>query len=801
MLTLVINHYETCGGFTTMRKQKLVLIGNGMAGLRCIENILKVDANLFDITIFGSEPHANYSRIMLSSVLQGDTTFEDITINDLNWYAENNIELYTGETVTDIDQENKRVKTDQGRQVFYDKLILATGSNPFMLPLPGADKEGVIAFRTIEDCQKMIDTAKEYKKAVVIGGGLLGLEAARGLLNLGMEVNVVHLSDSLMNNQLDQTASAMLQEELERQGMNFLLEKESEEIIGGDRVEGLKFKDGTIAEADLLVMAVGVKPNITLAQKSGIETNRGIIVNDFLATQSQDIYAVGECVEHNGMVYGLVKPLYEQGTVLAQHLCDKKAEPYKGSILSTQLKISGVNVFSVGQFRTDENTKAIQFHDQITSSYKKVFFRGNKAVGAVMFGDTTEGPRLLDIIVKQKFIPDQEKGALLTPADPRESYVATLPKNEFVCTCNSVSKGTIIENVLEHELYNVEEVKQCTKASSSCGGCKPIVKDLLAYIHSDNFVEIVEHKSFCSCTHLTEDDIVTEIQTKNLASIQEIIQELGWLTDEGCKTCRPALEYYLGMIYPEYEQNQETVYLNEKMNARLRKDGTYTIVPQLYGGVAKPTQLRKIAEVAEKYNLSPLSITSTQRIQLEGIKKEDLSSVWADLDMRLHSATANTVQSIKTNNGDHLCECDKTVAQDMAQELEERMEFLKTPHRIRMGVSSCKHNGAGSTTKDIGIIKMNRGWEIYVGGNSGRNSRSGSLLCVAETRREAISIILGFVQYYLESANYAERTWQWIDRVSIVHLREVLFDEELQHYLIERLEASIEERKMILIKN
>ncbi|WP_138420789.1 nitrite reductase large subunit NirB [Aquibacillus sediminis] len=783
-----------------MQKQKLIVIGNGMAGLRCIENILKEDNSIYDITIFGSEPHVNYSRIMLSSVLQGGTTFDDITINHLEWYQANNIRLYTGETVIEIDKNKKLIKTDKEREVPYDKLILATGSHPFMLPLPGAEKEGIVSFRTIEDCQRMMETAKHYKKAVVIGGGLLGLEAARGLLNLGMKVDVVHNSDRLMNKQLDQTAAHMLQEELEAQGMNFLLEKDTERIVGNTRVEGLQFNDGTHTKADLVVMAVGVRPNITLAKQAGIETNRGILVDDYLQTQAQNIYAVGECAEHNGIVYGLVKPLYQQGAVLARHLCKKNTKGYQGSILSTQLKISGVDVFSVGQLTTDETTKSIYFHDEIASTYKKVFFRDDKAVGAVLFGDTKEGPRLLDIIMKQKFVPDQEKADLLRPTDPADSYVATLPKKEFICTCNSVSKGAIIDNVLAHNLSSVNDVKACTKASSSCGGCKPAVRELLDYISSDHFNETTENKSFCSCTTLTEDEIVTEIQTRNLASVHEITEALGWINKEGCTTCRPALEYYLGMIYPEYEQNQETLYLNDKMNAIVRNDGTYSIVPQLYGGIVQTNQLRKIADVADKYGLPTLAITSDQRIHLKGIRQEDLSSVWSDLNMRLHSTTANTVQSIKTSNGDYLCECNKELASQMAYDLEKRTEFLKTPYRIRMGVSACMHNGAGSTTKDIGLMKVNRGWEIYVGGSSGRNARSGELLTVATTKEEAIQLSIGFIQYYRQSANYLERTWQWMERVSLVHIREVLFDQDLLQFLIEKLKTDQAQRKRLLVR-
>lgn len=443
-----------------MGKQKLVLIGNGMAGVRCIQNIRKEDANAFEITIFGTEAHVNYSRIMLSSVLQGGTSFEDIVINQPSWYEENNIRLFSGETVTEIDKINKVVKIDKCREVPYDKLIIATGSSPFILPLPGSDKEGVISFRTIEDCQKMMETAKNYKKAVVIGGGLLGLEAARGLLNLGMKVDVIHRSGYLMERQLDQEASRMLRQELENQGMNFLLEKDSEEIVGEERVEGIRFKGGSKVETDLVVMAVGIRPNIQLAKNSGIETNRGILVDDFLTTQSCHIYAVGECVEHEGMVYGLVKPLYEQGEVLARHLCGKNPAGYRGSTVSSQLKIAGVDVFSVGQFTADKTTKTIHYQNETEAVYKKIIFRGNKAIGAVLFGDTREGPRLLDTIVKQKVISDQDKASLLESSDPGDSFVASLPVGEQICTCNSVTKGTIISSVQQEELSTVEEVRK-----------------------------------------------------------------------------------------------------------------------------------------------------------------------------------------------------------------------------------------------------------------------------------------------------------------------------------------------------
>lgn len=761
-----------------------------MAGLRCVEAIIMNDPNAFEITIFGSEPHVNYNRILLSTVLQGNTSFEDIAINERNWYTKHNIQLFTGETVVKIDKETQKIKTDKRREVYYDKLIIATGSVPFILPVTGVDKEGVIAFRTIEDCQKMIETSRKYKKAVVIGGGLLGLEAARGLLNLGMEVNVVHIAEHLMERQLDSTASILLQKELKNQGMHFLLQKETQEIIGNERVERVRFKDGTELEADLVVMAAGVRPNIQLAKESGIDINRAIIVNDYLETSVANIYAVGECAEHQGIVYGLVKPLYEQGEVLAKHICEMKCQGYQGSVLSTQLKVSGVELFSVGDFLGDETTKSITTFDELDGIYKKVVFQGRKIIGAVLYGDTKASTRLLDMILKRQEVSSEEKGALFQTPGTTEGLIASMANHDIICNCNAVSKGAIIDAVQNKGLTTVEQVKQCTKASGSCGGCKPAVTELLAYIHSNLSDEANVQKVMCPCTTLTEDEVVYQMQLQDLTSVQAVMDVLEWGNNEGCSICRPALSYYLGMIHPEYETRQQTLFINDQKNATVQSDNHYSVIPQMYGGMTNAKDLRKIANVADKYDISQVAITSEQRIHLMGVKKEDLPGVWADLDMPLSSKYGNTVQNVKTCIGEHVCQCDKQQSLSLAVDLEKRFEHLLTPYRIKMGISACMHNGAGSTTKDIGVMGVDRGWEIYVGGSSGRNVRAGELLCVAGTNEEAIEIIIGFIQYYRETANYLERTWQWIERVGLIHVREVLFDKELSQQLSQRLEMA-----------
>ncbi|MFC0270410.1 nitrite reductase large subunit NirB [Metabacillus herbersteinensis] len=772
-------------------KRKLVVIGNGMAGVRCVEEILKQNSLIFDISIIGSEPHLNYNRILLSSVLQGEASIQDITINGLEWYEENRIKLFSGETATNIDSLKKEIVTDQNRSIPYDKLIIATGSSPFVLPVPGIEKTGVVTFRTIEDCKNIIATSKQYKKAIVIGGGVLGLEAARGLLNLGLDVKVIHNAEYLMQRQLDEMSSKMLQKKLEQQGIEFLLGKVTEEIVGDSRVEEIHFTDGTCIEADLVVMAVGVIPNSKLARDSGILTNRGIVVNDFLETNKSDIYAVGECVEHDGIVYGLVKPLYEQGQVLAKHICGLADLGYKGSVLSTSLKVPGIDLFSVGEFDEDETTKTLKVLNEVDEIYKKIVVRGDIIVGALLYGDTRDQSKLLDMIIKRKYVSDEEKRMLLQSLDKDATHIKSMKLSEVICNCNGVSKGAIVEAVQQKGLTTVEQVKKCTKASSSCGGCKLVVSDLLTYIHSDECNESIQQKSLCACTTLTEDEVVFQIQQKNLSSLRDVFAELCWQTIEGCSSCVPAINYYLAMIYPENGGQNKTFFLNEYMNAQIQSDGTYSITPQMYGGMTNVAELKKIATIMEKYKITNVGLTPEQRIQLKGIKKENIQAVCSDLNMPLSPMHGNNVRHVNTCFGEQDCQCNKENALQLAIELEKEMEYLLTPHTVVMGVSACKHSKVDMMTKDICAIGINRGLEIYVGGSSSPSAQKGELFTVANNRQEAKQLICGFVQYYRETANYLEQIYDWTQRVGLIHIREVLFEDALRGQLIERLEAEV----------
>jgi len=754
-----------------MEKLKLVLIGNGMAGVRCIEEILKLEPERFEITIFGKEPHPNYNRIMLSKVLQGDTRISDITINDWQWYKDRNITLHAGDPVIAIDTAKQLVMSEKGLIVQYDRLILATGSLPFMLGLPGGDLPGVTAFRDISDCNTMLEASRHHKRAVVIGGGLLGLEAARGLLNLGMEVSVVHIFRHLMDRQLDPDAADMLRAELESQGMRFLLEKHTEKVLGRKRAEGLQFKDGTKVLADLIVMAVGIKPNVQLAIDSGVAVNRAIVVNDKMETSISNVYAVGECAEHRGMVYGLVAPLYEQGKVLAKAICGSATEGYQGSILYSQLKVSGVEVFSAGEIRDSEVTASLKVMNTIHRTYKKVTVLGNRIVGAVLYGDSSEGNKLLGYIKQGADVAvlDAKEGGG-QGADADEAYVCELSDKETICSCNGVSKGMIVTAIRQDGLETFEQVRECTRASSSCGGCKPLVSAILKVTLENGAGGEPPKETVCACTSLDHDELKQAIALGGYVSPAEVRAGLGWLTADGCEKCGPALSYYLGSL---------------SGSAPALADGTYKVRPRTYGGYVGALQLRNIAEVIETYGI-PHAKLSDGRVDLIGVASERVADVEAALAVPVAGRSYGYPVSVTACDG---IAYDTLALQDsvsLAVALERRLERVQTPAPVAVAVSGSTLHRAGTLAKDLGVVGAPGGWELHVGGSANRTLRQAQLLCTEDEDRSAIEMASAFLQAYAENGWYGETTGEWIDRVGLIHLRELLFNRAYRKGLLER---------------
>lgn len=784
----------------TQKKQKLVLVGNGMAGVRTLEELLKLAPERYDITVFGSEPYGNYNRILLSPVLAGEKTISDIMINDRQWYADNGITLYTGKTVTRIDRKRKIVFADDGASAEYDRLILATGSEPFMLPVPGRELPGVITFRDIHDVNQMLAAAEHGGHAVVIGGGLLGLEAANGLMKRGMRVSVVHLLETLMERQLDTAAAGLLRAELERSGMEFLMGRQTVEIVGDTQVRGVKFKDGGQVASDLVVMAVGIRPNITLAKNAGLQCERGVLVNDTMQTFDPSIYSIGECVQHRGQTYGLVAPLFEQAKVCANHLAHLGFARYAGSVSSTKLKVTGIDLFSAGDYLGGDKTEDMIFKDGSRGVYKKLVIKDNRIAGAVLYGDTVDGSWYFQLMKDGTDISHMRETLLFGQAHIGDSghgstsHVASLPDNAEICGCNGVCKGTITKAIIEKKLFTLDEVRAHTKASSSCGSCTGLVEELLASTVGGDYTATPKSKPLCPCTHYTHEEVRKAIIAERLKSLAEVRSFLEWKTTDGCHVCRPALNYYLLCAWPdEYRDDAQSRFINERAHANIQKDGTYSVVPRIWGGVTTPAELRAIADAAEKYAVPTVKITGGQRIDLLGVKKEDLPKMWGDLSRAgfvSGHAYGKALRTVKTCVGSQWCRFGTQDSTTMGIRLEKLTWGSWTPHKFKMAVSGCPRNCAEATIKDFGVVAVDSGWELHVGGNGGVKVRATDLLCKVTTMEEVEEYAAAFMQLYREDARYLERTAPWIERVGLEFVKTHISDEKTRKDLAARFLTS-----------
>ena len=792
-----------------MKKLKLVMIGNGMAGCRTLEEVLKLAPDMYDITVFGAEPHPNYNRILLSPVLAGEMTLPDIVLNSLDWYRDNGITLHAGKRVATIDRLGRKVIAEDGTEASYDRLLLATGSMPFILPVPGKDLPGVIAYRDIADTEAMIAAARHHKHAVVIGAGLLGLEAANGLKLRGMDVTVVHLADWIMERQLDKAAADLLQKSLEVKGLKFLLGKQTAELVQGEsgRVAALKFKDGESIPADLVVMAVGIRPNAALAEKAGIHCDRGIVVNDTLQTYDPKIYAVGECVAHRGIAYGLVAPLFDQAKVCANHLARFGIARYQGSVVSTKLKVTGIDVFSAGEFMGGAGTDEIVLNDAAGGVYKKLVLKDNKLVGAVLYGDTGDGAWYFQLLKDKQCVGNIRDRLLFGSHHVGEgghagqNKAASMPDEAEVCGCNGVCKGDIVKAIKTHGLFTLDEVRKHTKASSSCGSCTGLVEQILAstvggaYQPADS-----KDKAVCACTDHSHGEVRRAIRDHKLLSIGDAMLFLEWKTPDGCATCRPALNYYLISTWPHRAKDDpQSRLINERAHANIQKDGTYSVVPRMWGGLTTPAELRAIADVAEKYQVPTVKMTGGARIDLLGIAKENLPKVWADLGaagMVSGHAYGKSIRTVKTCVGAEHCRFGTQRSMTMGVALEKMLFGMWAPHKVKLAVSGCPRNCAEAGIKDVGIIGVDSGYEIHVAGNGGIKTEVAQFLCKAKNDEEVLAVTGAFLQLYREEGWYLERTCHYIARVGLDHVKKfVVEDKDSRKRLYERLLYSLADYK------
>ncbi len=768
-------------------KEKLVLVGNGMAGMRALEELLKIAPDMYDITVFGAEPYGNYNRILLSPVLAGEKGIDDIMLNTVEWYKENNITLHAGKKVTHVDRTKRIVVAEDGTEESYDRLLLATGSNPFIIPVPGHNLAGVIGFRDIKDVDTMLDTAKSKKHAVVIGGGLLGLEAANGLQIQGMDVTVVHLCDTLMERQMDGVSGKMLQKALEERGLQFLMATQTEAILGEDHVKGVRFKGGLEISADIVVMAAGIRPNIELAKKIGLHCERGIVVNDTMQTYDPKIYSVGECVQHRGDTYGLVAPLFEQAKVCASHLAKHGTGTYQGSVTSTKLKVTGIDLFSAGDFIGDDSTEEIVMKDASRGVYKKIVLKDNKIKGAVMYGDTVDGSWYFQLLRDGIDVADFRDSLIFGQAQIGEAghggqNAASAMSNEMeVCGCNGVCKGDIVNAITTKGLFTLEEVRAHTKASASCGSCTGLVEQILASTVGD-YSATPKKKPMCGCTDHTHDDIRHAITKNKLTTITAVRELMEWRNADGCASCRPALNFYVLAAWPhEAKDDPQSRFINERAHANIQKDGTYSVVPRMWGGVTTPNELRALADAADKYEAKMVKVTGGQRIDLFGIKKEDLPAIWGDLNaagMVSGHAYGKSLRTVKTCVGSEWCRFGTQDSTGLGVKIEKMTWGTQTPHKFKIAVSGCPRNCAEATIKDFGVVCVDSGYELHVGGNGGIHVRATDLLARVKTEEEAMEYCGAFMQVYREEAHYLDRTAPWIERVGLTYVKQRVVEDE-----------------------
>ncbi|WP_167644955.1 nitrite reductase large subunit NirB [Mameliella alba] len=776
-------------------KQKLVVIGAGMASGRVLEHLREQAPDQYDITLFNAEPRGNYNRIMLSPVLSGEKTYEEIVTHDDDWYAQNEITCRFGEHVVGIDRDTRTV-TGQNGAVSYDKLLIATGSAPFIIPVPGKDLPGVIAYRDLDDTNAMVEASAKGGKAVVIGGGLLGLEAAAGLALRGMEVTVLHLMGHLMERQLDEAAGYLLKKDLEDRGIRVMTRAATKAILGEDRVEAVLLEDGTVLDADLVVMAVGIRPETRLATDAHLDVARGIEVNAQMMTSDPDVLAVGECIELDGQLFGLVAPLYDQAKVVAATLTGNEAA-FVPKELSTKLKVTGCDLFSAGDFAEGEGREDVVFRDPSRGVYKRLVIEGDRLVGAVMYGDTADSNWFFGLIKDGTDISDMRETLIFGPAyqgggqaDPL-SAVAALPPEAEICGCNGICKGQIVQ-AIEGGATDLGAVKATTKASASCGTCTGLVEQLLQVTLGDGF-EMPTAQPVCGCTDLSHEDVRRLIKSQELKSQEAVWQELGWKTVNGCHTCRPAVNFYLLADWPlDYTDDPQSRFVNERNHANIQKDGTYSVMPRMWGGMTTPQELVAIAQAAEKYGAT-VKVTGGQRIDLLGVRKEDLPAIWADLNragMVSGHAYTKGLRTVKTCVGSDWCRFGTQDSTGLGIKLEKRLWGSWTPHKVKLGVSGCPRNCAEATCKDIGIVCVDSGYQIGVGGAAGMDVKEVERLVDVATEEEAIEWTVAFVQLYRENGKYLDRAYKWLAKVGLDWVQEVLADPAERAALVDRFDLS-----------
>jgi len=760
-------------------RPRLVLIGNGMAGGRLLEDLLAYDPHRFSITVFGEEPYGNYNRILLSEVLNGTQEPQNIFLNPLPWYAENGITLHAGHKVIRIDREQRRVFCEDGLSETYDVLVLATGSKPFIPPIPGTTLRGVFVFRTLDDCRHIASYARQCRRAVVIGGGLLGLEAAKGLMSHNLDVTVVEMAPYLMSVQLDAAGGAVLGQTIERLGIHVRTSTTTKEIVGHTHVTAVRFADGTEIPADMVIIAAGIRPNIDLARECGLLCERAIVVDDQLCTSDPQIYAVGECVQHNGVVYGLVGPIWEQTRVLAQILSGSNPQArYTGSRIATRLKVMGVDLVSLGRVQDVQSSdEIVQFSEPARQVYWKAVIRNGRVHAACLLGDLGPADQLQRLFSSGAEVPQRRLEIFFPPLATAQSVtLADLPDTQQICDCNGVNKGTIVAAIRAGKC-TLPAVGKATRAGTGCGSCKKMIKGLIE-CYADSVTPDPSEDWYVPAVPMDKPTLVAEIRRRGLKSVSAVLRELGQGEDEKSKN---GLASLLKSLWgKEYIDERDARFINDRVHANIQKDGTFSVVPRMYGGVTTPDELIRIGQVAKKYQVPMVKLTGGQRIDLLGIRKEDLPKVWDDLGMPSGYAYTKALRTVKTCVGSEFCRFGLNDSTGLGIAIEKRFQGFEFPAKVKMAVSGCPRNCAEATVKDVGVVATEGGaWEISIGGAAGAHVRKSDVLCRVSRPEDVLRIIGRFLIYYRDHAKWLERTYDFVPRIGLDKIRDIIVHDKL----------------------
>jgi len=772
----------------------IIVVGNGMVGYKfCEKFAVKSEAKDFKVTVFGEEPRPAYDRVHLSEFFENQDA-KALEMAPAEWYADNNIELITGERVADINRASKTITTAKDREFSYDYLVLATGSSPFVPPIKGVEKDGVFVYRTIEDLEGMLAYAAKLKaekpgaRAAVLGGGLLGLEAGKAVMDMGLEPHIVEFASKLMPRQLDLRSSQVLQLKLESIGLNIHLSKATNQILGDTAITGMEFGEDDILDVDMLVVSAGIRPRDELGRNCGLEVGvrGGIVVDNSMLTSDENIYAIGEIALYNQMIYGLVAPGYDMAGVAVDQIIGKAESLMPDDIdMSTKLKLIGVDVASFGEpFMPASKGHSIIFENKTQHLYKRinVSLDGKSLLGGILVGDASDYNMLHQVYLNGMAIPEDPSQLILPASEGGSSFgsVLDLPDTAQVCSCESVSKGDICCSITDGESSNFSDVVTKTKATSGCGGCKPMVSDLVNETLKSLGKEVKE--TVCEHFNFNRQELYDLIKVNKVSDYDEALNLFG--DGHGCEICKPLLASIFATITMETPNRQPVIQdTNDRFLANIQRNGTYSVVPRIAGGEITPDKLIVIGEVAKKYDLYT-KVTGGQRIDLFGAQLHQLPLIWKELiDAGFESGHAygKSLRTVKSCVGSTWCRYGMHESVTFAIDIENRYRGLRSPHKLKGGVSGCIRECAEARGKDFGLIAVDGGWNLYVCGNGGATPKHAVLLAEQLDDETVVKYLDRFLMFYIRTAGPLVRTAPWLDKLEggIDYLKQVVIEDSL----------------------